>query len=83
MTYALGEVTVYLPMAGLVDLEQERKRLQGELAEIEKVVGRSEGLLNGDFAKRAPANLVEKERAKLAEASLKRDQLRERLGQLG
>ena len=83
ITYALGEVMVYLPMSGLIDLEQERKRLSGELAEVEKVIARSEGLLNGDFAKRAPVNLVEKERAKLAEAGLKRDQIRERLAQLG
>ncbi|MGQ9904559.1 MAG: class I tRNA ligase family protein, partial [Anaerolineae bacterium] len=83
ITYALGEVTVYLPLSGLIDLDQERKRLAGELAEIDKAIARSEGLLNGDFARRAPANLVEKERLKLSEAILKRDQLRERLMQLG
>lgn len=83
ITYALGEVTVYLPLSGLIDLDQERRRLAGELAEIDKAIARSEELLNGDFARRAPAGLVEKERAKLAEASLKRDQLRERLTQLG
>jgi valyl-tRNA synthetase len=82
LTYALGEVTVYLPMSGMVDVAQERQRLQGEMAEVEKVIARSETLLNGDFAKRAPANLVDKERAKLAEATLKRDQIRERLAQL-
>ncbi len=83
ITYVLGEVTVYLPMSGLIDLDQERKRLASELAEVEKVIARSEGLLNGDFARRAPANLVDKERAKRAEANLKRDQIRERLAQLG
>ncbi len=82
ITYALGEVTVYLPLSGLIDLDQERKRLAGELAELEKAIARSESLLNGDFARRAPANLVEKERARLAEATLKRDQIRDRLAQL-
>ncbi|MCS7059725.1 MAG: valine--tRNA ligase [Anaerolineae bacterium] len=83
VTCVLGEATVYLPLSGLIDLEQERKRLAEELAEVEKAVARSEGLLNGDFARRAPAQLVEKERAKLAEAILKRDQIRTRLSQLG
>ena len=82
VTLVLGEVTVYLPMSGLVDLDQERQRLQTELDELAKVITRSEGLLNGDFARRAPAALVDKERAKLADATSKRDQIRERLAQL-
>jgi valyl-tRNA synthetase len=82
LTYALGEVTAFLPLAGLIDLDQERQRLQSELAELAKVIARSEGLLNGDFAKRAPAALVEKERAKLADATAKREQIEQRLQQL-
>jgi valyl-tRNA synthetase len=82
VTLVLGEVTVYLPLSGLVDLGQERQRLQSELDELSKVIVRSEGLLNGDFAKRAPAALVEKERAKLNDATSKRDQIQQRLAQL-
>jgi valyl-tRNA synthetase len=82
VTLVLGEVTVYLPLSGLVDLDQERQRLQSELDELNKVITRSEGLLNGDFARRAPAALVDKERAKLADATGKRDQIQERLAQL-
>ncbi len=82
VTLVLGEVTVFLPMSGLVDVEQERQRLQAELAELTKVIQRSEGLLNGDFAKRAPAALIAKERAKLADALSKQDQINEHLTQL-
>ncbi|MCL4505911.1 MAG: valine--tRNA ligase [Chloroflexi bacterium] len=82
VTLVLGEVTAYLPMSGLVDLDMERKRLQSELDELVKQIGKSEGLLNGDFAKRAPAALIDKERAKLADALSKRDQLIEHLTQL-
>ena len=82
VTVVLGDVTVYLPMSGLIDVEQERKRLQSELAEITKMIERSEGLLNSDFANRAPAALVNKERAKLADAISKRDQINEHLSQL-
>ena len=79
MTYALGEITVYLPMAGLVDLEAEKKRLTDELAAIEGQIVKSEALLASDFAKRAPAQVIEKEKVKLAEALAKREQLKERL----
>jgi valyl-tRNA synthetase len=82
VTLVLGEVTVYLPISGLVDLDQERQRLQTELDELGKVIARSDGLLKSDFAKRAPAALVEKERAKLADATSKRDQIEERLRQM-
>ncbi|HEY3289011.1 MAG TPA: valine--tRNA ligase, partial [Anaerolineae bacterium] len=82
VTLVLGEVTVYLPMSGLIDIAQERQRLQSELSALEGVITRSEGLLNGDFAKRAPAALIAKERAKLEDAVSKRDQIREHLAQL-
>jgi valyl-tRNA synthetase len=82
VTLVLGEVTVYLPISGLVDLEQERQRLQTELDELSKVISKSEALLQSDFAKRAPAALVDKERTKLADATSKRDQIKERLAQL-
>lgn len=79
VTLALGGATVYLPLAGLVDLEAERKRLRDELAALEAQIARSEGLLAGDFSRRAPAAVVEKERAKLADLRARRDQVRERL----
>jgi valyl-tRNA synthetase len=82
VTLVLGEVTVYLPISGLVDLEQERQRLQTELDELSKVISKSEALLKSDFAKRAPAALVEKERTKLVDATSKRDQIKDRLAQL-
>ena len=82
VTLVLGEVTAHLPMSGLVDLDLERQRLQTELDELEKQIAKSEGLLNGDFARRAPAALIEKERARLAEALSKRDQISEHLAQL-
>jgi valyl-tRNA synthetase len=49
-----------------VDLEQERARLEKELAEAESQIARLEKLLASDFAKKAPEAVVAKEREKLA-----------------
>ena len=78
----LGDITVYLPMAGLVDLDAEKKRLSDELAALEQAIIKSDNLLNSDFGKRAPANVIEKEKAKLADAHQKSAQLKERLASL-
>jgi valyl-tRNA synthetase len=59
-------VEIYLPLASLVDADAERARMQKELAEVQNQIERIEKLLASDFAKRAPAALVEKERQKLA-----------------
>jgi valyl-tRNA synthetase len=62
----IGPVEIYLPLAGMVDLEQERARLEKELAEAQSHITRLEKLLGGDFARKAPEAVVEKEREKLA-----------------
>ena len=61
----VGNVEVYLPLAGMVDLAEEKTRLGKELKEAESHIERLEKLLTGDFANRAPAALVQKERDKL------------------
>jgi valyl-tRNA synthetase len=62
----VGAVEIYLPLSGLVDADAERARLMKELAETRSQIERLEKLLGGDFAKKAPASVVEKEREKLA-----------------
>jgi valyl-tRNA synthetase len=80
VTLAAGGVTTYLPLAGLVDLAAERTRLQKEIDNLEKQAQRIEGLLgNAGFVGRAPAEVIERERAKLADLQGKRTQLAERL----
>jgi valyl-tRNA synthetase len=61
----LGMVTVYLPLAGLVDLEAEKKRLTKEIEATSAQISRSEGLLNSDFVDRAPPEVVQRERTKM------------------
>ena len=54
-------------MAEIVDPEEQRARLEKEFAEAESQVQRLEKLLASQFAEKAPQNVVEKERQKLAE----------------
>ncbi|MFN2123678.1 MAG: valine--tRNA ligase [Candidatus Promineifilaceae bacterium] len=79
LTITLGDVTCYLPLAGLVDLEQERERLSKELADLVREIERVSNLLAGPFAKRAPANVVQKERDKLARLQASREEIEQRL----
>jgi valyl-tRNA synthetase len=60
-----GPVEIYLPLSGLVDLEEEKQRLSSELAELTNEIKRLEELLAGPFAHKAPQAVVEKEREKL------------------
>lgn len=73
-------VEIYIPLANLIDLEEERARLEKELAEVEQQISRLETLLASPFAERAPAPIVQKERQKLETfretAARLRDQLR-------
>ena len=81
-TVVVGDVVGYLPLAGLIDLGAERARLVKEMAEVEGRIARSEGLLAGDFARKAPPDVVQREREKLAELQATREQLRTRLARL-
>jgi valyl-tRNA synthetase len=61
----VGSLEIYLPLAGMVDLAEEKSRLEKELKEARSQIERLEKLLAGDFANKAPAALVQKEREKL------------------
>jgi valyl-tRNA synthetase len=61
-----GSVEIYIPLAGMVDLANDRPRLEKELKEAQSHIERLEKLLSSDFANKAPAALVAKETEKLA-----------------
>lgn len=79
VTLVIGSTEVYLPMAGMVDADAERERLTNELRALDKQIAKLEALLGSDFANKAPAAVVEKERGKLAEAKESRSKLAARL----
>ncbi len=78
----VGSTEVYLPLEGLVDLSAERERLTKELADLDRQIQRSEGLLGSDFASKAPPAVIERERIKLAGLSESRQKVAERLGSM-
>jgi len=79
---SFGEL--YVPLAGMIDIDAERRRLQAELAGAERDLAQSEAKLeNGRFVERAPADVVEKERGKRDEFSQKKERLEASLASLG
>jgi valyl-tRNA synthetase len=74
-----GTVEIYLPLSGMVDQEEERKRFKQELSDIQVQIDRLKKLLESDFASKAPAPVVQKEREKLAEFLQTADKLRAQL----
>jgi valyl-tRNA synthetase len=77
-----GEVVAYLPLAGLVDLDAERARVQKDLDALEGRIAGSRARLDGEFAQKAPAPVVAREREKLAEMEGEAAQVREHLSRL-
>ncbi|TBU77570.1 valine--tRNA ligase [Pseudomonas daroniae] len=68
-TALVGDMQVLVPMAGLIDKEAELARLDKEIQRLEGEAKRVGGkLANEGFVAKAPAEVLEKERVKLAEA---------------
>ncbi|WP_040243009.1 valine--tRNA ligase [Chromohalobacter japonicus] len=77
-TQLVGDMEVLVPMAGLIDKDAELARLAKEIDKQDKFIGGIEKKLgNEGFISKAPAEVVEKERAKLADAQASRQHLSE------
>ena len=62
-----ADAVIYIPLSDMIDFAAEKKRLEAELANVEKEIARAEGkLANESFVARAPQNVVDAEKAKLA-----------------
>jgi valyl-tRNA synthetase len=74
----VGASEVYVDLTGVVDLVAERQRLTKEMARLDETLAFLTGkLARPDFVERAPAEIVERERTRLAEARALRDKLEE------
>ncbi|MBE0575723.1 MAG: valine--tRNA ligase [Desulfuromonadales bacterium] len=79
-TQVAGDVEISLPLAGLVDVAEEEKRLQKEIAKGQKDVDLfTRKLSNEKFVANAPEHVLEKDRGKLKDAEEKMMVLKESL----
>jgi valyl-tRNA synthetase len=66
-TVILGDLELFVPLGGLVDVQDELRKLQKEKEKLAKEIGKTEVKLgNEGFLARAPGEIVEKEREKLS-----------------
>ncbi|MFC4767891.1 valine--tRNA ligase [Effusibacillus consociatus] len=83
VTAVVTGAELFLPLAGLIDIEAEIARLEKELkhldAEVERV---DKKLANQGFVAKAPAEVIEAERAKGKDYAEKRDKVKARIQEL-
>ena len=72
----VGDIEVYVALEGVVDVGAERQRLEKEIKRADDAIafGRAK-LARPEFAERAPAEIVDKEREKLAQQEALREKL--------
>jgi len=69
-TAVVRGMELYIPLGGLVDLDQEKGRMEKRINEINRLIGGIKGKLsNENFVSRAPKQVVEKERSNLSKLS--------------
>ena len=75
---------IYLPLAELVDLAAEKKRLEKELGDVEKKLAQINGKLSNEgFLAKAPAAVIDEQRANQVKLTEKAKMLRESIEKLG
>ena len=82
-TQLVGEMELLIPMAGLIDVAAEMSRIDKQLEKLALEAKRIEGKLsNQGFVAKAPAAVIDKERAKLADYSRDMEKLHEQKAEL-
>lgn len=75
-----GTMSIGLNLAGAIDVETEKAKLQKEIDELTPYIASTSAKLeNSDFTSKAPAHVVQSMKDKLDEAKKKRESLEERL----
>lgn len=83
VTSVITGAEIYLPLAGLINIEDEIARLEKEAEKLQQEVDRVEKKLSNEkFVAKAPASVVEAERAKGADYQAQREAVLERIATL-
>ena len=82
-TFVLSNVTVFVPLKGLINFEEEIKRLEQEIVKLENEIKRCNNMLNNpNFVSKAPEAKIAQERAKLQDYTNKLQITKERLEEM-
>lgn len=74
------DVSVYIPLEGVIDFDKERQKLEKELAKMKQQIESLEKkLANSDYTSKAPAHVVARERERLAEFQKTSQQLQQEI----
>ena len=80
----LDDMTILVPMKGIIDIEAEKARLLKQRSKLESEIGKAQGKLSNEkFVNNAPASVVTQERDRLADFNRQMAQLEEQLAGLG
>jgi len=80
----MGKAEICLDLAGMIDLDAEKKRTSSEISRIEKELAKISGKLdNRDFVAKAPAEVVDHIKEGVESYKLQLFKLNEYLGELG
>ncbi len=78
-----AQMEIYVPLAGLVDFNAERERINKEIVKADQeVASLRKRLDNPSFVARAPAEVVEKDRARVDELVARKAKLQDHLGRI-
>jgi len=70
----------FLPLKGVIDLDREKERLQGEILRLDgQLKGTRKKLENRNFVEKAPEEVVDREREKAASFQEQMEKLQEKL----
>ena len=83
VSIVVSDVTLYLPLEGMLDLAAERLRLELELTRLSQQLDKTRAMLGNDnFVNKAPAAVVQRERDRLADLETAFKQVTGRLASL-
>jgi valyl-tRNA synthetase len=83
VTAVVDKVEIFIPLAGLIDLDAEKKRLEKETERISKqLIGLEKKLSNQDFLNKAPKEIIKQEKEKMTSFNEKLNKIKLNLQRL-